>query len=93
MSQAAPRSASRIGTIIPGTSGRGLCILGFALVLAVPTIVAPKGLRAQGCSQCTQAVGQTPPATQDAYRRGIIVLVLAAGGVFTSALVVLKRFR
>jgi hypothetical protein len=66
---------------------------GAVLVLAGGLALAPSALYAQGCSQCAQAVGQTPPATQAAYRRGILVLVVAAGSVFTSALIVLKRFR
>jgi hypothetical protein len=48
---------------------------------------------AQGCSQCREAVGQTPARTQTAYRRAIVVLAIAGGGVFTAGLVVLKRFR
>ena len=48
---------------------------------------------AQGCSQCGEAVGQTPARTQGAYRKAILVLMFAGGGVFTAALVALKRFR
>ena len=62
-----------------------LVVLG-SLAMALPVF-------AQGCSQCSQAVGQTPARTQAGYRKGIIVLVIAASGVFASAVVVLKRFR
>lgn len=71
----------------------GAVLVVAVVVLAVSVALAPPAVHAQGCSQCTQAVGQTPAATQAAYRRGIVVLVVAAGSVFTSALVVLKRFR
>ena len=58
----------------------------FAFALASPA-------HAQGCSQCAEAVGQTPIRTQTAYRRAIIVLVLAGSTVFTGALIALRRFR
>jgi len=57
-----------------------------ALCLAIPA-------HAQGCSQCAEAVGQTPIRTQTAYRRAIVVLVLAGSTVFGSALIALRRFR
>jgi hypothetical protein len=47
----------------------------------------------QGCSQCAEAVGQTPARTQMAYRRAIAVLVVAGATVFGAGLVVLRRFR
>jgi len=47
----------------------------------------------QGCSQCREAVGQTPLRTQQAYRRGIEVIVLAAGCVCSATALVARRFR
>lgn len=49
--------------------------------------------RAQGCSQCREAVGQTPAQTQRAYRRGIFVLVAAVGCLCGATVVVIRRFR
>ena len=62
-----------------------------AMVLFLAAIARPA--TAQGCSQCRESVGQTPARTQQAYRRGIVVMVLAGAVVFTSTLVVLRRFR
>jgi hypothetical protein len=61
------------------------------LFLAVCTL-APEA-RGQGCSQCREAVGQPPARTQQAYRRGIEVIVLAAGGVCAATVLVARRFR
>jgi hypothetical protein len=60
-----------------------------AICLAAP--IAPA--YSQGCSQCREAVGQTPAATQSAYRRAIILMIVAGTTVFTAGLVALKRFR
>jgi hypothetical protein len=61
---------------------------GLALALALGGTA-----RAQGCSQCREAVGQTPNATQRAYRHGIEVLVAAAVCVCGATAVVVRRFR
>jgi hypothetical protein len=61
---------------------------GLALVLALGG-----SAHAQGCSQCREAVGQTPSGTQRAYRHGIEVLVAAAVLVFGATVVVVRRFR
>jgi hypothetical protein len=45
----------------------------------------------QGCTQCLDNTASTPPATQRAYRRAIILLTLTAGGLFASTLVIFKR--
>jgi len=47
----------------------------------------------QGCSQCRDAVSQTPAQTQTAYRRAITLMVVAGGTVFAAGVVTLKRFR
>jgi len=47
----------------------------------------------QGCSQCREAVGQTPARTQTAYRRGILIMVSAGATVFAAGLITLRRFR
>lgn len=61
------------------------------LVLTV-TLVSGAA-HAQGCSQCADQVRATPAAVQSAYRRAIVLLVLAGGGVFTGAVLTLRRFR
>jgi hypothetical protein len=63
-------------------------VLLFAMVL---TITPP--IHAQGCTQCLDNTAATPPATQRAYRRAIILLTLTAGGLFVATLVVFKRHR
>ncbi len=61
--------------------------------LVVCTLLIPTPSIAQGCSQCSQAVGQTPARTQAAYRRAILLLVFAGGAVFTAGIVILRRHR
>ena len=63
-------------------------VLLFAMVLAI----TPR-INAQGCTQCLDNTAATPPATQRAYRRAIILLTLTAGGLFVATLVVFKRHR
>jgi len=62
-----------------------------ALIVAVLSI-APS-LHAQGCTQCLDNTAATPPATQRAYRRAIILLTLTAGGLFVTTLYLFKRHR
>ena len=62
------------------------------LLLLLLLALSPKA-RAQGCDQCREAVGQTPIRTQTAYRRAIVLMVLAGSTVFTAALVTLRRYR
>jgi len=64
----------------------GALILLAGLSLAVPA-------HSQGCSQCRDAVGQTPAQTQTAYRRAITLMVVAGATVFAAGMVTLKRFR
>jgi hypothetical protein len=61
------------------------------LVLLLACLPTPA--RAQGCSQCTQAVGQTPAQTRSAYRRAITVMVVAGAGIFSAGIIVMRRFR
>jgi len=67
-------------------TGLSALILLSALSLANPA-------RSQGCSQCREAVGQTPARTQTAYRNAIILMLAAGSIVFAGALLTLKRFR
>ena len=64
-----------------------------ASALFVLALLLPATAHSQGCSQCRETIGQTPAKTQTAYRRAIVLLVVAGGGVFGAALVALKRFR
>jgi hypothetical protein len=48
---------------------------------------------AQGCAQCLDNTAASPPATQRAYRRAIILLTLTAGGLFATTLALFKRHR
>ena len=47
----------------------------------------------QGCSQCRESVGQTPPRTQKAYREAISVLAVAATFVCGATVLMIRRFR
>ena len=47
----------------------------------------------QGCSQCRDAVSQTPVQTQTAYRRAITLMVAAGASVFAAGVLTFKRFR
>jgi hypothetical protein len=66
------------------------CLLATALLF---TPGLPPTAHAQGCSQCREAVGETPAATQAAYRRAILVMVAAGATIFAAALVTFRRFR
>jgi len=65
---------------------RQLLLLGVFLAICAET-------RAQGCAQCRDNAAATPPATQAAYRHAIILLVAAAGTIFTGTVVLLRRSR
>ena len=65
---------------------------GYSLAFIFFLAASPQ-VRAQGCSQCREAVGETPAATQAAYRRAIGVMVAAGATVFAAALVTFRRFR
>ena len=60
----------------------------FAVILITATSAHP-----QGCTQCLDNTAATPPATQRAYRRAIILLTLTAGGLFATTLALFKRHR
>jgi hypothetical protein len=47
----------------------------------------------QGCTQCQDNAAATPPQTQAAYRHAILLLVVAAGGIFAGTVVMLRRSR
>jgi hypothetical protein len=65
---------------------------GYYLTFALLLAASPQA-HAQGCSQCRDAVGETPAATQAAYRRAIIVMVAAGTTIFAAALITFRRFR
>ena len=56
-------------------------------------LLAPMPANAQGCAQCRDNAAATPPATQRAYRRAIILLTITASGIFLTTLTILKRQR
>jgi hypothetical protein len=60
------------------------------LVLLLSAVMSPP-LHAQGCSQCRDNTAATPPATQRAYRHAIILMAIAASGIFLGTVVLLKR--
>jgi hypothetical protein len=47
----------------------------------------------QGCSQCRDSTAATPPATQRAYRRAIMLMTLTGSGVFVATVWMLRRLR
>lgn len=47
----------------------------------------------QGCNQCRESVGQTSASTQQAYRRGIIVLIAGTSTIFLAVGILIRRFR
>ncbi len=63
------------------------------LGLLTATLALTPAAHSQGCTQCLAHAAATPPATQRAYRRAIILLTLTAGGLFATTLVVFKRHR
>jgi hypothetical protein len=64
-----------------------------ALILFTALTLTPPPAHPQGCTQCLDNTAATPPATQRAYRRAIILLTLTAGGLFATTLVLFKRHR
>lgn len=66
---------------------------GATLLVLVIFALATTPAHPQGCAQCRESIGQTPARTQQAYRHGIEVLVLAAGTLFIASIVVIRRFR
>jgi hypothetical protein len=63
------------------------------IVLFTALTLSSPPAHAQGCTQCLDNTAATPPATQRAYRRAIILLTLTAGGVFVTTLALFKRHR
>ncbi|HEY1994070.1 MAG TPA: hypothetical protein VGG81_06675 [Edaphobacter sp.] len=59
--------------------------------LFIALTLSPPPIRAQGCTQCLDNTAATPPATQRAYRRAILLLTLTAGGLFATTLALFKR--
>jgi hypothetical protein len=63
------------------------------IILFTALTLSPPPTHAQGCTQCLDNTAATPPATQRAYRRAIILLTLTAGGLFVTTLALFKRHR
>jgi hypothetical protein len=61
-----------------------------ALILLLSTVLCSP-LRAQGCTQCRDNTAATPPATQRAYRHAIVLMAIAASGIFLGTVALLKR--
>ena len=68
-------------------------IFALCVVLGVGLLIAPLPLRAQGCAQCKESVSQTSGRTQQAYRRGIAVLILAVAVLGGGTFFAVRRFR
>ena len=62
-------------------------------MLGAVLLMGQAASHAQGCSQCRETVGQTPARTQQAYRRGILLLIAASSCVFLTTLVAIRRLR
>ena len=62
-----------------------------SLLFASALLSAPA--HAQGCIQCADQLRATPARVQNAYRRAILLMVIAGGGIFTGAVLTLRRFR
>jgi hypothetical protein len=60
-----------------------------SLLLLLPSIP----VHAQGCAQCRDNAAATPPQTQTAYRHAIELMVIAAGSIFLTGIVLLKKQR
>jgi hypothetical protein len=63
------------------------------IITAAVITLSPPPAHPQGCTQCLDNTAATPPATQRAYRRAIILLTLTAGGLFATTLALFKRHR
>ena len=63
-----------------------LCLTAFLLLSPAPA-------HSQGCTQCLDNTAATPPKTQAAYRRAIVLLTITGGGLFLGTLILFKRHR
>jgi hypothetical protein len=81
---------SRTPTRKQATTARGFLLAAFLLLALVTT---PATAHPQGCTQCLDNTAATPPKTQAAYRRAVILLTLTAGGLFVTTLILFKRHR
>lgn len=67
------------------TLSQGICLAAL-LCFAQPS-------HAQGCSQCKDNAAATPPRTQAAYRRAIILMTVTATTLFAGTVLLFKRIR
>ena len=65
----------------------------FASALFLSAALFTGVAHSQGCSQCADQMRSTPARVQSAYRRAIVLLVLAGGGVFSGIVLIFRRFR
>jgi len=63
------------------------------LILLLFVFLSVPFLPAQACSQCRDNVAASAPQTQRGFRRGILVLGIAAAGVFLGMLQVARSHR
>jgi len=73
-----------------GTSDMGSRRVVTLTLILLFTLLCPP-LHAQGCTQCRDNTAATPPKTQAAYRHAIILMALAASGLFLGTVALLKR--
>ena len=73
-------------SLLPTRRSRLWRIALVTMVLAIAPFAHP-----QGCTQCRDNNAATPPRTQAAYRHAIILMVLAASGLFLGTVALLKR--
>ncbi len=66
--------------------------LACAFLLAA-SFMLPASAKAQGCAQCRDNAAGTPPATQRAYRRAIVLLTVSASGLFLFTVTLVRRQR
>ena len=62
-----------------------------SVILFAAAALAPLPSHAQGCSLCKDNAAATPPSTQRAYRHAILLLTITAGGLFVTAVSLLRR--
>jgi hypothetical protein len=86
---------SGIATPPPAQPHRRTAAKTFLITVAIFTALtlSPSPAHPQGCAQCLDNTAATPPATQRAYRRAIILLTVTAGGLFATTLALFKRHR
>lgn len=65
--------------------------LNAAVVLMAAALLTAAPAHAQGCAQCRDNTAATTPATQRAYRRGILLMTGAGATFFLTTLALFRR--